>query len=362
MVLERVKQAFFVLLRAGLWGRLMDDLSCFPLAEAEWQALYEISKQHRVEGILFDALPLLDAACCPPRPLLLQWCVRVEKIEQRNHWMNQLLAEQSTFFAQQDLQPLLLKGQGLAHCYRHPEHRIGGDIDWCFTSREAYLAANKLVASQGIALKYVAGYSACYQWKGCEIDHHQKLFDLHNPFLRAYLQGLVRQEQAQRLELQGASVYLPAPILQMLQVNTHILKHLLSFGIGLRQLCDAARLYTVYKEQVDGVDLKAVYRKTGILKWMLLLHQLLVDYIGLPPADLPFAWAEKPQGHWMMDEIWQAGDFGFYDVSGGKGPRSGTQGSRSKRKLWTNFKKYLPYAPMEAMSFPLVHFYSGFSK
>jgi hypothetical protein len=43
----------------------------------------------------------------------------------------------------------------------------------------------------------------------------------------------------------------------MLQVNAHILKHLLSFGIGIRQLCDAARLYKTYHNQVDGNVLKA---------------------------------------------------------------------------------------------------------
>lgn len=356
MCQNRIQTAFFALLRAGLWDRPIDDLSSFPLSAGEWKTLYEKSKQQTVEAIVFDGLQQLDASFFPPRPLLLQWCVRVERIEQRNNWMNQILAEQNAVFTKHGLRAMLLKGQGLAHCYSQPRHRVCGDIDWCFRTKASYQAANEIVSSLGIEVKYVAGYSASYRWKGCEIEHHQRLFDLHNPFLKKYLRRLVLDKQVQNntIEVFGTSLVVPAPILQILQVNAHILKHLLSFGVGMRQLCDAARLYAVYKAALDGDFLKNIYSKTNILKWVMLLHRLLVDYIGLPKADLPFSLPEGVKAHWMMEEIWKGGDFGFYNEQ--------ASGSRAKQRLWSNFKKYFPYAPMEAISFPLVHFYSGVTK
>ena len=52
----------------------------------------------------------------------------------------------------------------------------------------------------------------------------------------------------------------------------------------------------------------------------------------------------------MMEEIWKSGNFGFHDERYQKessGKREGT-----KRRLWSSFIKYVPYAPMEALSFP----------
>lgn len=146
----------------------------------------------------------------------------------------------------------------------------------------------------------------------------------------------------------------------MLQVNAHILKHLLSFGIGIRQLCDAARLYKTYHNEVEGTVLKVVYTKLKIIKWIELLHEVLVKYIGLSKENLPFPLERNQSADWMMEEIWKSGNFGFHDEryqQENSGKREGT-----KRRLWSSFIKYVPYAPMEALSFPLVHFYSGLVK
>jgi hypothetical protein len=290
--------------------------------------------------------------------------VRVEKIEQRNNWMNKIIAEQCAFFERKGgLQPLLLKGQGLALCYPDPSRRICGDIDWYFPTKDAYRKAFRDIADMGVNIRSTAGYSAYYQWKGCGVDHHQKLFDIHNPFCRSYLRDLEQQEEkrSSHTSLSGAELLLPAPLIQVLQTSTHILKHLLSFGIGIRQLCDVARVYTTYQKQIDGTYLEAIYTKLKIIKWVDLLHDLLVRYIGLPTRDLPFSIRKEQGADWMMEEILRSGNFGFHDERYQKEQQH--QGrEKSTQRIWNNLMKYFPYAPMEALSFPWVHFYSGLIK
>ena len=357
----RIQRTFFALLRAGLWGRPLDDIECFPLSNTEWQHIYQKAVQHAVQGILFDAFEYLDSALFPPRKLMLTWCTQVEQIERRNQWMNILLAKQSAFFSGHQLYPLLLKGQGLAQYYRNPSHRICGDIDWYFPSPESFQAANRLVRAQGIPVIGVAGNSALYTWEGCEIDHHQRLFDFHNPFLRKYLDGLIKPQNQSTVKIENQDVPILDSTLQLLQVNAHILKHLLSFGIGLKQLCDAARLYAVNHQHMDSTLLKQVYTKTRTLKWVNVLHHILVEHIGLYEVLLPFKMSkQKKDSRWMLHEIWDGGNFGFYDTTHPTRMQDGQLKRQGRiHRIWKNFQLYFPYAPTEALFFPIVHFYSG---
>ena len=52
---DNVRNAFFALLRAGMWGK-MPDLPYFPLREKEWHTLYLQARKQTVEGIIFDGI------------------------------------------------------------------------------------------------------------------------------------------------------------------------------------------------------------------------------------------------------------------------------------------------------------------
>lgn len=347
----------------GLWGHGKVDES-FPLSSMEWTVLYRSARMHTVEGIVFDALQMLPVELLPPRDLMLKWTVNIDQIERHNTRMNTCIMEQSHLFEKHHLHPILLKGQGLAACYINPGHRICGDVDWYFEQKTDYRTANLLIQQLGIKIAHSAGFSTEYGYKGIVIEHHQRMFDIHNPFSFPLLNRLQRQhtDQKVQLDLAGTTVALPAPLLMTIQVNAHILKHLLSFGIGIRQLCDAARVYHTYSAWIDGQSLRQIYKSLGILKWIHLLHTILVKDIGLSPSSLPF---ELPQGidaDWMMDEIWMSGNFGLYDDRyGTKMDHADGVRSQATRRVWTNVKRYLNSAPMEAISFPVVHYFSKFA-
>lgn len=356
-----VCNALMRLLRRGLWGE-REELSSLSLSATQWMALYQAASRHTVEGIVYDGIQSLEPACWPPRDLMIKWTVRVDRIERQNKHMNSCIAEQVALFKKQGLDPVLLKGQGLAACYPEPLHRISGDVDWYFGRKADYQAAGKVIGQAGIPIKATAGFSSEYAWRGTAMEHHQRMFDIHNPFsfpLLKRLQERYAGPEAAPLRLAGSSVRLLSPILMAVQVNVHILKHLLSFGIGLRQLCDSARLYSVHKQAIDGQELKEIYGKLGILPWINCLHQLLVDNIGMPEDDLPFDLPAGVDAAWMMEDIWTAGNFGFTDPRFGGSAAAGRQDSA--KRILRNTMRYVRYAPMEAISFPFVHFYSRYA-
>jgi hypothetical protein len=350
-----VKQAFFSLLRAGLWKTVPD--SSFDLDEEAWDRLFDMARAQTVEALVYDGILLLPPDRFPPKPLLLKWTVIVDRIEKRNARMNQSIEELNDCFTAEGVSPLLLKGQGVAACYEEPAHRLCGDVDLYFRNKEAYAKALKSVEKRNIKVSIGHDMSAEYSWKQIPVEHHNHLVDIHNPFAAGFLKELEQQEEGSKIMMPFGKeqVALPSPLLTHLSVNSHILKHSLSFGIGLRQLCDSARICYTYREQVDGEALKAVYKRLGIYRWMTLLNQLLVDFLGTPQECLPFVSEQKQDANWMMEEILAAGNFGFADSRfGGDGESASKKRKNSVRHLAHRFKLYVGYAPSEACWFPIV--------
>lgn len=358
---NQLRDIFFQLLRIGLWGEGQLSVTK-PMTENEWETIRKYAVNHTLEGIIYDSFAFLEEDQLPPQSLRLKWAVRVDQIERHNEKMNAVIAEQFSLFTQNGIRPILQKGQGVASYYRIPNHRISGDIDWCFED-EGYTKARNLLKEKHIRFEDTPDFSLSYDWNSIHIEHHKRTFDFRNPLKKSYLNKLLQEykDRHQTLLINNAHILLLAPELQILQVNIHILKHLITYGISLRQFCDSARLYYTVSSKINGQTLERIYRTTGILKWTHLLHKVLVDYLGIPQTCLPFPYPEDTQIDWMLDEVWHSGNFGFNDerFENGKTSKFFHRPDSGKR-LWQNFKRYVKYAPQEAIAFPIIQTYSKF--
>ncbi|MFC3353414.1 nucleotidyltransferase family protein [Sphingobacterium zeae] len=359
---NRLKDIFFQLLRIGLWGKGQLVLTK-PMTADDWDTIRAYAANHTVDGIIYDSFPFLEENQLPPLVLRLKWAARIDQIERRNEKMNQVIAEQFVLFSKIGLKPILLKGQGIAASYRIPSHRSCGDIDWYFDDN-GYAEARKYLKENAVKFRDTAGFSLDYEWGNIDTEHHKKIFDIRSPFKLSYLRMLKDhyKQQEQMLSIGNESIRLLAPELQLLQVNGHILKHMISFGIGLRQICDSARLYHTTHTTINKEDLQNMYTKSGIIDWMHLLHKILVEYLGLPIDEIPFPYPNNLDAEWMMNEIWYSGNFGFHDerFEDGKIINAISSLPDGPKRLWKNFNRYFRFAPQEVFFFTLVHSYSRF--
>lgn len=355
---NRTEKVFIFLLKKGLWGGKEESFQFFPLSIEEWNWIYAQAKAQTVEGIIFDGFQFIEEIYLPPRALRLKWMRRIDRIERRNQDMNKGIIEQYRLFKRYGLHPLLLKGQGVASSYPQPLHRIAGDVDWSFADGHEFYAANMLLKSMGASIM-IAKTNAVYTWRGVVVDHHNHIFDLFNPFSKNILRQLRREYPDVTLTIQDQEILVLHPLLQMIQISSHILKHSLAFGVGLRQYCDIATLYHKYSLDIDGNALRNIYKKLGILRWISVLHCILVDYIGLSEDRIPFSFGEQSDTAMIMDDIWKGGNFGFYDVA--QSERMDGEFIRRKNSNWSVCRrliKYFPYAPMEALCFPIAQLFS----
>ncbi len=286
---ERTLSALFVLLRAGLWNKDVDDLSLFPLADDEWQKVYRLACAQTIVGIVYEGMCKLSEELLPPDTLLMPWVAHVEAIEQRNRRMNQAVAELYSLFAKAEISPVLLKGQGVALLYSTPSLRECGDIDFYFLTIAEFQQALNAVKEQGISVCMESDGSACYQWNNITVEHHLRLVDISNPFKQKFLKEVeLRNGFEVSFLSDGTKINIPSPLLNLLLLNTHILKHALGWGVGIRQLCDMALACHDFTEKINQDEFEEISISLGIRKWNKLLHSFLLVYLGLPAASLPY--------------------------------------------------------------------------
>ena len=269
------------LLRSGFWLASPDDDSCYGLSSDGWEAVFRLARQQTVTGIAYRGLQFLPDRVLPPEPLLMRWTAVVDAVERKNREMDRTLAGLYSEFRSLGLDPVLQKGQGVAQLYEEPLLRECGDIDFYFNSRMAMELSSSYVRKRGIRVVEHADRSVFYVWKGVEVEHHARLFDLHNPFLHKEAAGLETEYGYCKVDIPAGSqdnvfsATVPSPFLNVLLLDLHILKHALGWGIGLRQLCDMARACYRLHCEVDASEMKYVSRRFGLEKWNLLLHACL---------------------------------------------------------------------------------------
>lgn len=352
---RQVQDFFLALIRAGLWGKPIASPYDRPWPAKDWELLFKLSQRHALQAVVYDGIQHLQTAHFPPKPLLLKWLVLTDRIESANRRMNAFIAKQHAYFCQHHIFPVLLKGQGIAQYYPERLHRTSGDVDWYFESKSEFIAARKLIKNLGISVNKQAGCSEHYYWGAMEVEHHRRAIDLHSPFIaKAIKQPLVSTlTDAPTLSLEGQEIRTLPIALNLLQVNAHILKHLLSYGIGLRQLCDSAILYRTYAGKYDVEQLTASYRRAGIHHWVDRLHYILESFLGLEGQYLPSYQASGKDAAPMLEDIIGSGEFGFFDRKFTTVSDAGLKRIRKSKRVMGSFLRYGKLAPMEALSFPV---------
>ena len=132
--MSRIQELFFFLLKRGLWGdKQTPDEGLFPATSSEWMLLYRLSRKHTVQGIVYDGICTLPVGCQPPKMLLIQWAVEIDKWERINHHQQQMLCRIQMLFNQAPAISFeLIKGLAISCYYPNPLHRVCGDLDLYF--------------------------------------------------------------------------------------------------------------------------------------------------------------------------------------------------------------------------------------
>lgn len=313
------KNAFFELLRAGLWGDGNPDIRID--GTTDWQEVYQLAQEQSVQGLVLSGIEELRAKNLElsiPRVPLLQWIGEVQVIEQRNKEMNAFIADLIEKLRKADIYAILVKGQGIAQCYEKPLWRCSGDVD-LFLCDDNYEKAKALLVPMATNMEPEWAFK---KHLGLSID--EWLVELHgslrgglssgidkvldNINRQTFLKGNVRSFMMGRTQ-----VFMLGIENDIAYVFAHILDHFYKGGIGLRQICDWSRLLYTYREKLNREALELRIKQMGVMTEWRAFYNLASRYLGMPDLDSRFMardsrFDKKADG--IMAFVLEVGNFG----------------------------------------------------
>lgn len=306
--------AFFALLRAGLWEQ---NIHLIPFEPLDFDALYQLADDQSVVGLLAAGLEHVEDRKVT-KPEALPFLKRVFALEGRNASMNVFIAELLNKMRSAGIYCLLVKGQGVAQCYERPQWRSSGDIDFFFDA-ENYEKAKSFFSRKADYMEPEGIYSKhlCMTIDSWTVELQGTLRCALSPKIDRIIDS-VQADSFKNGNVRSWSdgetdVFLPGPDNDVIFIFTHFLKHFYKGGIGLRQICDWCRLLWTYRMTIDTALLENRLRSMGLMPEWRAFAAFAVDYLGMPKDAMPLyaasaRWSRKARR--ICSFILKVGDFG----------------------------------------------------
>lgn len=361
---------FFSLLRSGLYGT--------PLPESElpesidWGAINRLARKHVVVGIIIESVRFLPERLRPSNAT----CAKMDKFAlgliQANMVMDQAAARLVEFLRRHDIEGALLKGQGVARYYRQPQMRHNGDIDF-YVGTELYKKAvdvcKKELENIGVACNENDLHFS-FKMDGLPIEIHRIASSIYSPLHDRRFQKWVTEEleqsRARRIMKVGETdIVLPSFDFDAIFIFYHAWRHYFTEGIGLRQLCDWAMIFSTHASDIDTERLKKNIARFGMTKGWKLFACIAVDRLGLPADKMPLydpAYHKKSEK--VLNKIVSGGNFGYYSEAIDRTPIKGHgfwHGLKKACNITGYYLSNLPLIPTEATFYYLHRLYKGLS-
>jgi hypothetical protein len=317
----RRTRLFFTLLRFAIGAsREFPVFGADNISAEDWEWLYGLCGRQSLLGVAFYTIQQIPSrkpeTLGMPQQLYLKWFYQAEGIRSLNERHYACSGELTQKFAAEGCQALILKGQANSLLYPDKFIRQTGDIDiWVSGGREAVIALlsrmnlmdGAVVSSHDVGLRK--------DLFGVEVEvHFNCIQSANNPFankrLRAFLAG---EMGAAHLVPAGdtkdaPSFYVPSNKFALVMQLSHIYKHLLGLGVGLRQVMDYCVLLRASSDE-DRADVAARLKSLGLNRIAGALMWVLSEYLGLESQYLLCA-PDARRGRILFREIMLDGNFG----------------------------------------------------
>ena len=283
------KNAFLSLVCAGLWEK---EIRFLPFGSIDYSVIYSIAEVQGVTGLVAAGLEHV-ADFKPAKKDVVQFIGRTVHIEQRNREMNDFIATMVNKMRGEGIYAVLVKGQGIAQCYKRPLWRPSGDVDFLLDD-SGMLKADSFYTPMSKYRKVGGRYSKeiGFGIDSWTVEVHGSLrsglssrIDKEIDFVQedVFKNGNVRVWRDN-----ATDILLPAPDNDVFLVFTHFIKHFYKGGAVLRQICDWVRLLWTYRDTIDASRLERWVRRAGLMGEWRAFAAMAVDNLGMPKDAMPF--------------------------------------------------------------------------
>ena len=288
------KTEYLQTLRTALWGKPIET----PAISEEQMLM------HMRQGTATLVFPSLTMT-----PQMKMVCL--QNMQQQVK-LQHVLSQAWSALTEAGIQPVLMKGAGLAALYPEPQMRAWGDID-LFVGKEQYHPACAVMrATFPEALKFDEELDHYKHYNliadGISIEIHRVSVGFQHP---------IDERRYARIEHFGMThavpltdnqspipLSVPEPTFNALFVMLHSWEHMTTMGANMRQLCDLTLLLHHYGDRIDRKRLECYLRQLHLMDVWQLYCCIMVEHLGLPKAEAPFyRWQVRKRAERLLEDL-----------------------------------------------------------
>lgn len=310
---------FFEIIRVAIGNQ--DCLSRLP-SNKEWITLYHIAQKQSLIGVCFAALQRLGADAEEgfsrigmSEMLYLTWMGLAAKIQQKNEIVNHQCTKLQATLTADGIRSCILKGQAVASQYgKLALLRQSGDIDVLVDCDRK--SAVDYVHKNGIKIgRWDYKHLDIEVFQDTEVEMHYRpgvsLNLWRNRRLQKFWKEYADEFYANTMQLDGDTIISPSSRMHTFYIMHHTFRHLISGGIGMRQMMD---LYfaILNRNPKDDEWLKEQVASFGMKSFAEAATWIMGNVFGLGMIGVPWIPDER-EGRFVLNEIMIGGNFGKKD-------------------------------------------------
>ena len=282
------------LLRAAIWDK---ELTTEGVNELTNEGVNEIIRLAAFQGtgsLIFNQLLKQNDVELPAalRMQMKQQCVM--SMMQQNSTIP-ILKQAWQALEEVGINPVLLKGFGLAQYYPQPHLRQWGDMDIYVGPANYHVACGKLRETFPDAIhsdKEDEDYKHYnFDFDNTAIETHRVSMTFAHPGDRKYYEQLEEQcltKDGPKMEVGDLTVTMPEDTFNVFFVFLHTWHHFMETGMNMKQICDIAVLLHAKRVMIDRERLKEMLTKLHLVEaWQLIMY-IIVQHLGLSKDEAPF--------------------------------------------------------------------------
>lgn len=304
---------YFALLRSALWGVpvVIDE----PI---DWDAILQLGDYHANAVLICGTASQMTSDNKPSPEMLakMQMSMRANLLSRLQ--LKQVLAPAVRLLREHDIEPVLLKGFGLARLYPNPNLRQFGDID-LFVGLEKFHEACALLRTLPGGCHWCeevdSGRHYNIDFGKYPMEIHRVSADVIDPKENTIYAAIERDglyDNAERVDFEGLSFSVPSKEFMVFFTFFHAWHHFTTSGVGWRQISDVAMALHVYQSssELDFDKLRQWLTAMHLMKPWQAFGYLMVECLGLPQAEMPYYEAGcRRTAHRLYRRIMDEGNF-----------------------------------------------------
>ena len=287
--MSTVEQQYFTLLRAALW-----DQPVSVDGEIDWEAVMEMAGFHGNNVLIADVASRMTDDNKPSSEMR----AKMQSLMRGNMFhlmqLRQILTSAVKLLRGHGIEPVVLKGFGLALLYPNPALRQIGDTD-LFVGinhfHEACTLLRTLPGSYNWGEEMDIGRHYNIEFGDIPLEVHRVSADIEDAKLYPYYAAMEQEgliDHPQCVDYEGLEISIPSKEFMVFFTFYHAWHHYLETGVGWRQLSDVTMALHSYHGQLDLDKLRHWLNTMRVMKPWQTFGYLLVERLGLPETKMPF--------------------------------------------------------------------------